>query len=181
MFRAMWCTGKRVLCTSGKLKEAEVDKRLERLKTLNEFTGNPCSHTVLKSIAEADESSIDYSIVEAAIAYVVESEGQHGESALLQDWPGLKGTDLSRVGKLDGPGAILVFLPGSIEISKLEKQLKASAPLKRALDGDEAQILPLHGSLGPAQQQAVFRRFGKHCRKIVLSTNIAETCAILMF
>lgn len=173
----MPCTGQKVLCSPGKIKEAEINERLERLENLNRHTGIPCSQAVLKSIAEADEFSLDYSIVEAAIAHVIQEEARGGESALLQNWEGLDAVDLSRVGKLDGPGAILVFLPGSIEISKLQKQLKASARLKTALNGDEAQILPLHGSLAPAQQQAVFRRFGRNCRKIVLSTNIAETCA----
>lgn len=174
---SMSYTGQKVMCSPGKLKEAEIDKRLERLETLNEYTGIPCNQAVLKSIAECDEFSIDYGIVEAAIAHVIQEEARGGESALLQNWQGLDGVDLSRVGKLDGPGAILVFLPGSIEISKLQKQLKASARLMSALNGDEAQILPLHGSLAPAQQQAVFRRFGRNSRKIVLSTNIAETCA----
>lgn len=163
------------MCSPAKLKESDIEKRLLGLERLNEQTGLPCNLSVLKSIAAAEESYIDYRIVEAAIVHVIEEEAVGGDSAMLQGWPGLDGTDLSRVTQLDGPGAILVFLPGSIEIAKLQKQLNASIRLKEALAGGDVQILPLHGSLAPTQQQAVFRRFGKNCRKIVLSTNIAET------
>eukprot|EP00892_Ulva_mutabilis_P005050 jgi/Ulvmu1/2917/UM148_0001.1 len=167
--------GRQVKRKSGKLKEADIDKRLHRLEVLNAYTDIPCNPAVLQAIAETDEFSIDYELVEATIAQVIEEDSVSGENAFLEKWHGLKGTDLSRVGKLDGPGAILVFLPGSMEISKLQKQLQVSSRLKAALDGDEAKILPLHGMLAPAQQQAVFRRYGRGCRKIVLSTNIAET------
>lgn len=166
------------MCKPGKLKEVEIDKRLERLEALNAYTNMPCNPAVLKSISQAEEFSTDYDILEAAIAYAVEQESSSCGGSLLDGWHGLEGTDLGSVGKLDGPGAILVFLPGAAEISKLQKQLQASSILRNALDGVEARILPLHGMLAPAQQQAVFRRYGSKCRKIVLSTNIAETYAL---
>lgn len=77
--------------------------------------------------------------------------------------------------QLKGQGAILVFLPGTMEISKLQRTLEASNLLRRALGSDSAKILPLHGSLPPREQQAVFTAFGPGIRKIVIATNVAET------
>lgn len=37
------------------------------------------------------------------------------------------------------------------------------------------RIMPLHSSLSSAEQNAVFQRMPSGCRKIVVSTNIAET------
>jgi ATP-dependent helicase HrpB len=60
---------------------------------------------------------------------------------------------------------VLVFLPGAPEIH-------ATA---RALDGIDAQVLPLHGSLPFAEQQRAIRAAPDGTRKIVLSTSVAET------
>ncbi|EJS42628.1 YLR419W [Saccharomyces arboricola H-6] len=72
----------------------------------------------------------------------------------------LKGTDSN--------GSIIVFLPGVGEINKCCKLLSDRA--------NEANfiILPLHSALTPDDQKRVFRKYsGK--RKVVVSTNIAET------
>ena len=50
--------------------------------------------------------------------------------------------------------AILVFLPGSHEIGRLLKQLTQSPQLQAAAQGRTLRILPLHGSLPPADQVA---------------------------
>ncbi|CAK9058763.1 unnamed protein product [Durusdinium trenchii] len=65
-------------------------------------------------------------------------------------------------------GAILVFLPGHAEIENCISQLKGQR-------GDRAWILPLHGSMSVQQQQRVFKRPPAGQRKIIVSTNIAET------
>ena len=65
-----------------------------------------------------------------------------------------------------------------LSIAELAASLLAfccAGELKHALAGDTADILPLHGSLPPAQQAAVFRHYGRGRRKIVLATNVAET------
>ena len=67
-----------------------------------------------------------------------------------------------------GPGAVLVFMPGTLEIRRLVRDLE------KAL-GARAWILPLHGALTGAEQTRVFRRPPAGKRKIVVSTNIAET------
>lgn len=71
-------------------------------------------------------------------------------------------------------GAILVFLPGWDEISKLRDSLSADYNVCRA-----ASILPLHSMVAPAEQRKVFQRPPKGMRKIVLSTNIAETAVTI--
>ncbi|MCP4221638.1 MAG: ATP-dependent RNA helicase, partial [bacterium] len=65
------------------------------------------------------------------------------------------------------PGNILVFLTGMGEI------MQAKRDLERVVIGDEAEILPLAADLSVREQQRVFLETGK--RKIVLSTNVAET------
>ena len=78
-------------------------------------------------------------------------------------------------------GDILVFLTGAAEIdqacSKIEQEV-------RRMGGDcgPVKIIPLYSSLPPQKQQRIFeeapvnrRANGKPGRKIVISTNIAET------
>lgn len=64
------------------------------------------------------------------------------------------------------PGDLLVFLPGERDIHELRKILEDSPA--RACD-----ILPLYGRLANADQQRIFHPAGR--RRIILSTNIAET------
>lgn len=66
-------------------------------------------------------------------------------------------------------GSILVFLPGWSHISKVASRLKAH-PASKTL-----WILLLHSSLTSAEQKRVFQPPPGHYRKVVLSTNIAET------
>lgn len=60
---------------------------------------------------------------------------------------------------------VLVFQPGKKEIDETITELK-----KLNLD---AEILPLHGQLEPADQQKVFKHYGRP--KIIVSTNVAQT------
>jgi ATP-dependent RNA helicase DHX36 len=71
-------------------------------------------------------------------------------------------------------GAILVFLPGWDEISKLRDSLTADYNVCHS-----ASVLPLHSMVAPADQRKVFQRPPKGLRKIVLSTNIAETAVTI--
>lgn len=64
-------------------------------------------------------------------------------------------------------GDVLVFLPGAAEIRRAAEELEGPA---RTLDAD---VVPLHGDL-PAEAQDRAIRPGKR-RKIILSTNVAET------
>ncbi|AMV37568.1 ATP-dependent helicase HrpB [Planctomyces sp. SH-PL62] len=64
-------------------------------------------------------------------------------------------------------GHVLVFLPGMAEIRRAHREL---SPIASRFD---ARVLPLHGSLPSDEQDAALRP--SHQRKIILSTNIAET------
>lgn len=64
-------------------------------------------------------------------------------------------------------GDVLVFLPGERDIHELRRKLEDT----RARSCD---ILPLYGRLATADQQRIFHPGGKR-RRIILSTNIAET------
>lgn len=67
---------------------------------------------------------------------------------------------------------VLVFLPGISEILRV-KSLIEDTPMFR--NHRKFCIYMLHSTLSSAQQQSVFNIPPKGCRKIVLSTNIAET------
>lgn len=65
------------------------------------------------------------------------------------------------------PGHLLVFLPGAAEIRKTMSACEGIARQHRA------KLLPLHGDLGPEEQDAAVRPCDQ--RKIVCATNIAES------
>lgn len=67
----------------------------------------------------------------------------------------------------DTSGDVLVFLPGVAEIRRCQQKL-ASLAEERNLD-----ILPLHGGLQASEQERAIQPSRK--RKVILSTNVAET------
>ncbi|KAF9106961.1 hypothetical protein BGX27_008936, partial [Mortierella sp. AM989] len=68
-------------------------------------------------------------------------------------------------------GAILVFLPGVMEIKKCIDALTVfSRTVSQTMD-----IIPLHAALTPKEQNSVFAPVRKGVRKIVVATNVAET------
>jgi len=69
-------------------------------------------------------------------------------------------------------GAILVFLPGWQEISEFKLMLESAAPFSNR---SKFLCLPLHSGIPSRDQRAVLRVPPPGVRKIVLSTNIAET------
>ena len=71
-----------------------------------------------------------------------------------------------------GDGAILVFLTGWDEITKLNDLCAADPVLG---DRSRCKMLPLHGAMPTANQREIFDKPPPGVRKIILSTNIAET------
>ncbi len=67
----------------------------------------------------------------------------------------------------DSPGDVLVFMPGAYEIGRTLRELENQTLSGRCL------LLPLHGELSPAQQDAAVQTYDG--RKIIVATNIAET------
>jgi ATP-dependent helicase HrpA len=72
----------------------------------------------------------------------------------------------------DGPGDILVFLPGEREIREAADHLRRHLA-QAARGGPQPEILPLFARLSQAEQDRVFS--AGNGRRIVLATNVAET------
>jgi len=66
----------------------------------------------------------------------------------------------------EGPGDILVFLPGELHIH-------GTAELLRKKHYRDTEVLPLYARLSAREQQRIFQPGGR--RRIVLATNVAET------
>lgn len=98
-----------------------------------------------KSLDAWDGSQLDLGLVEAIIVYICRHEGD---------------------------GAILVFLTGWDEISKLHEKLRGNRYLGNQ---NKFLLLPLHGSMPTLNQREIFQRPPNGMRKIILATNIAET------
>ncbi|XP_008183325.1 ATP-dependent RNA helicase A-like [Acyrthosiphon pisum] len=73
--------------------------------------------------------------------------------------------------KMNIPGAVLIFLPGWTLISALQKYLTE----KQFFASSKFCVLPLHSQLPCADQRRVFEPVPSGVRKVILSTNIAET------
>ncbi|XP_076053319.1 3'-5' RNA helicase YTHDC2-like isoform X3 [Oratosquilla oratoria] len=71
------------------------------------------------------------------------------------------------------PGAILIFLPGYDDIVTLRERILAEE--KKFLPGGKYIIFCLHSSMQSSDQKRVFRPAPTGVRKIILSTNIAES------
>ncbi|KAA3464041.1 ATP-dependent RNA helicase DHX36 isoform X2 [Gossypium australe] len=72
----------------------------------------------------------------------------------------------------EADGAILVFLTGWDDISKLLDKIEVNSFLG---DLSKFLVLPLHGSMPTINQREIFDRPPPNKRKIVLATNIAES------
>ncbi|XP_052750294.1 putative ATP-dependent RNA helicase DHX57 [Galleria mellonella] len=109
-----------------------------------------CSKTTCKNLHLMDTEKINLDLVEHVLTYIV--NGDH-------KWP--------------REGAILIFLPGIAEIMSLHDQL-ANSPIFSRKKGNYL-LVPLHSTLSSEEQSLVFKKPQAGVRKIVLSTNIAET------
>lgn len=89
---------------------------------------------------------------------------------------GLVACTIAHIAKTSPHGAILAFLPGLAEITKVEAILKEQDYGLGVDFRDESRfkLCFLHSSL-PAGQNTVFDSVPEGCRKIILATNIAET------
>lgn len=77
---------------------------------------------------------------------------------------------LYRLHRTAEKGAILCFLPGWDEISRVRQRLADRPDLRYA-----ARVLPLHGRLSNNEQRRIFETVASDVRKIILATNVAET------
>lgn len=100
--------------------------------------------SVISSLAIVDESKINYHLIAELVEHIT-----------------LNNDD----------GAILIFLPGLMEITKAIEELYK----KEIFQSSKVAIYPLHSSLSTAEQIAIFEVPPEGVRKIVVATNIAET------
>ena len=76
-----------------------------------------------------------------------------------------EGADVSK-------GSVLVFMPGLGEIRSMTERLEGNRQLR---DKNRFEIIPMHSTLSSKDQKRAFVPVRSGCRKIILSTNIAET------
>ncbi len=72
----------------------------------------------------------------------------------------------------EGPGDVLVFLPGEREIRDTADELAGLDRLDRL---EKLEIVPLYSRLSAAEQHRVFSSHPMSVRRVVLATNVAET------
>ncbi|XP_041765318.1 putative ATP-dependent RNA helicase DHX57 [Anopheles merus] len=109
------------------------------------------SKQTCKALYLMDPLRINPELIEHVLTYIVD-DTSHG-------WP--------------REGSILIFLPGLAEIQTVHESLAESKLFGPR--GDRFVLIPLHSMLTNEEQALVFRKPPKGKRKIVLSTNIAET------
>ncbi|CAI9097589.1 OLC1v1034058C1 [Oldenlandia corymbosa var. corymbosa] len=96
----------------------------------------------------------------------------------LQAWSpskldlGLIESTIEYICRNESDGALLVFLTGWDDITKLLDKVKANNFLGNS---GKFLVLPLHGSMPTVNQREIFSRPPPNMRKIVLATNIAES------
>eukprot|EP00026_Physarum_polycephalum_P000677 Phypoly_transcript_00678.p1 GENE.Phypoly_transcript_00678~~Phypoly_transcript_00678.p1 ORF type:complete len:1395 (+),score=271.52 Phypoly_transcript_00678:28-4212(+) len=131
----------------------DIDEKVNEMLTLDAmatiYPGK--SKATLQSLINYEESKINPDLVENLVAYICE-QALSTESNFM--------------------GSILVFLPGIMEISTLYNSIRHNRSM---FPESKYLVLPLHSSLSSADQRKVFERPPPGVRKIVLSTNIAET------
>jgi ATP-dependent helicase HrpA len=72
----------------------------------------------------------------------------------------------------EGPGDVLVFLPGEREIRDTADALDGVGSLGGS---QRVEVVPLYGRLSAAEQHRVFSSHSSAVRRVVLATNVAET------
>lgn len=122
------------------------DKRPARFSksTLRRMYYPKYSSSVINSLSIVDETVINYELIAELLEHITLNNEE---------------------------GAILVFMPGMMEITKAVEELYK----KEFFQSSQVLIYPLHSSLSTAEQTAVFEVPPEGIRKIVISTNIAET------
>ncbi|XP_044748231.1 putative ATP-dependent RNA helicase DHX57 [Coccinella septempunctata] len=137
-----------VMFTSEKPRNALKDENLTFRQICTRYQGY--SKLACKNLFLMDPEKINNDLIEYLLSWIV--SGDH-------DFP--------------KTGTILVFLPGIAEITSLHDQLKDNPDFGSRTK--KFLLLPLHSSLTSEEQAAIFIKPKYGVRKIVLSTNLAET------
>lgn len=163
---------------------------LEDILQVTEYQPNPGTEYFKKAPRRKDNfdpstrpvSSKDGSIPDEESFHVALRSKGYGENvvrALRNLEQGLINYELmtkliSHICESMGPGAILVFMPGLAEITKLYEACGDNAAVSAATAGGK-YLIALHSTLSTAEQGIVFDHAPEGVRKIVIATNIAET------
>ena len=142
-------------------------------------SADPASAALLEAYQStlSDEDAVDTQLVTSLLVHIVtqaraaEQRGAKGGNAGRPSTPAPVGLH-SRSPAEAGLGAVLVFLPGWEEISRISEAC-ASHPLLG--NPSRTLVLPLHSAIPTAEQRKVFRRPPPGVIKVILATNIAET------
>src|SRR5690606_2471330 len=94
------------------------------------------------------------------------STDEEGETVVRDQTEAI--VDAVRELSAEGPGDVLVFLPG-------EREIRDTADAFEALKSDRLEIVPLYSRLSAAEQHRVFSSHPSTVRRVVLATNVAET------
>jgi hypothetical protein len=103
------------------------------------------SKSTINALAMVDENVINYELVAHLLEHIALNEDE---------------------------GAILVFMPGFMEITKTIEELYK----KELFQSNKVRIYPLHSSLTTAEQVAIFEVPPKGVRKVVVSTSEYGSC-----
>lgn len=117
------------------------------------------SMSTRRSMDRVNEQIINFDLLEDVLDLLLCRPDQN--STLVAP----EGADLNR-------GSVLVFLPGLGEIRSMTERLEGNRHFR---DSTRFQIIQLHSTLSPQDQRRAFLPVKPGCRKIILSTNIAET------
>jgi ATP-dependent helicase HrpA len=100
---------------------------------------------------------------------VPDSEDEEGEAVVRDQTEAI--VDAVRELSGEGPGDVLVFLPGEREIRDTADALADVKPDP----GRTLEVVPLFSRLSAAEQHRVFSSHPQTTRRVVLATNVAET------
>jgi len=156
-------------------RSIDADLALGLLKRLQE-SSRPDLRLVVMSATLDAERVASYLGTASAAAPVLTASGRAypveisycGRSANVPVWDAAAEA-LDRVLDAERMGDVLIFMPGGYEIDRTIDACRAVA----ARRDDDLLIVPLHGSLPPAEQDRAVEPSDR--RKIIVATNVAET------
>ena len=115
--------------------------------------------SLVRSLDRVDETVINFDLIEDVLLSLFDKTSE---------------TFLPPDGKITSStnGAVLVFLPGIGEIRALVERLSGSRFFG---DRSRFEVVPMHSALSTNDHRRAFRPSQPGVRKIIISTNIAET------
>ena len=154
-----------------KAKEKSPDQlRREMLQAVDELQKKrKLSLRTVQSLSTVDESIINLELIQALVLHLMAEGKKICASAGGSSSDG-GGKGRNKDGGSQQAAAILIFVPGLGDIRDVIACLEERSELR-----DAARILPLHSSLSSHDQSLVFQLPPAGKRKIIVSTNIAET------